>query len=154
MFVDINGLERGLARDFAYDVAPLFGVNDGIWDTSKKCIATLTLGWGDEKVVRDYNYTSGMAYIPKENTYRDIVSVNSDGYMEMERTDFYDSIGLNYVEFSVEFTVTKEHEIVQTAIYAAVGGVAGSIVPVKVGTALSSIVGGLISNKIQSGLII
>lgn len=83
-----------------------------------------------------------MVNISKDNEYGDMVNVNSDGYMEIKRTDFYDFIGLNYVEFSVEFTVTKEHEIVQTAIYTAVGGVA------------ESIVGGFISNEIQSGLII
>lgn len=101
-----------------------------------------------------------MAYIPKYNSYRDIVTVNSEGHMEMERTDFYDSIGLNYVEFRLEFTITKEHEIAEVALYTALGMAIGSEISSsinitnKVGAALGGLTSNIISGEIQSGLVL
>ena len=43
-----------------------------------------------------------MTYIPKSDSYQNIVSVNSDGHIQMERTDFYNSLGLNYVKFLLQ----------------------------------------------------
>ncbi|MFQ8688146.1 MAG: RHS repeat domain-containing protein [Lachnospirales bacterium] len=154
MFWDPSGLERGLAVNFAYDITPLFGVNKAKWDNSKKNIATLSLGWGSDKVVRDYNYNSGMAYIPKEGVYRNIVSVNNENHIEMERTDFYDSLNINYVKFSAEFSVTKAGEIVQKGIYVVIGTAVGLDLSDKISSVALGVMLDLAVGEFEGGLVL
>ena len=154
VFWDPSGLERGLAINFAYDITPLFGVNKAKWDNSKKNIATLSLGWGSDIVVRDYNYNSGMAYIPKEGVYRNIVSVNNENHIEMERTDFYDSLNINYVKFFAEFSVTKAGEILQKGIYVAIGSAVGLNLSGKIGSVTLGVMLDLAVGEFESGLVL
>ncbi len=95
-----------------------------------------------------------MTYISKPDSYQNIVSVNLDGHIQMERTDFYNSLRLNYVEFKVEFSVTKEGKIVQSTIYTAAGAVVGNGALDGVGSILGGTWGNVVSGEFISVLII
>ena len=48
--------KEDLVKILLYNITPLFGVNIAKWDEEQRAnIVTLSLGWGSDKVVRDYN---------------------------------------------------------------------------------------------------
>ena len=143
--IDITGLEWGYIRDFAKDLAMIFGGDPNY-----------NFGYGGVRVTvgEEYYQKSGMFYFDgfvelQRNGGRSFttqqVAQNNNGQLYMQRTDFYEAMNVKYVVDSQTLTVTEFENNIPSIIAGLLTGTATQ----KMNPKLAAVVGYAVDQVIK-----
>lgn len=142
-------MEYDRITTFTNDLKPIYGSyeftpynyadRDGISYKGVK----LEMGSGCFQVTRDFGY-NGMAAVPDNSSksyHYEQVAKNDGGYLKAERTDFYKSLGIDFIEGEYEYDITKgEQRVTALGVDVCLGKVLTSLgVEGKAAYALSTL---------------